>query len=242
MVQNARDNVRVLLLDIEGTITPVNFVFEVLFPFARDNAEVFLKERGGEPEVQGDLNLLRQEYESDRAKGDTILEWTGTEAIAAVPYIYYLIATDRKSTALKSLQGKIWEQGYRNGTLRAQIFPDVKPAFERWLAAGKKLYIFSSGSVQAQKLLFRYSEIGNLTPFLSGYFDTRTGSKMESQSYKKIAKTIELAPQKILFISDMVAELQAASASGMKSLFSSRPGNYSTDPQEFTSIQTFDGI
>ncbi|MBP0014953.1 MAG: acireductone synthase [Roseofilum sp. SBFL] len=242
MVEKTRDNVRALLLDIEGTTTPINFVFEVLFPFARDNAEVFLKERGGEPEVQDDLNLLRQEYEIDRAKGDAILEWTGTDAIAAVPYIHYLIATDRKSTALKSLQGKIWEQGYRNGTLRAQLFPDVKPAFERWLAAGKKLYIFSSGSVQAQQLLFRYSEIGNLTPFLSGYFDTRTGSKLESQSYKKIAEIIEIAPREILFISDVVSELQAARASGMKSRFSSRPGNYSTDPQGFTLIQTFEGI
>ncbi|MEO0458492.1 MAG: acireductone synthase, partial [Cyanobacteria bacterium P01_A01_bin.114] len=149
------DPVSTLLLDIEGTTTPVAYVFEVLFPFARDQAEAFLETQGQDTEVQADLTLLRQEYQ---AESNPVPQWEGDAPKAAVPYIHHLIAIDRKSTGLKSLQGKIWNAGYQSGQLRSQLFPDVKPAFERWQAAGKTLYIFSSGSVQAQKLIFRYSQ------------------------------------------------------------------------------------
>jgi enolase-phosphatase E1 len=161
---------------------------------------------------------------------------------AAIPYIRYLIATDRKSTGLKSLQGKIWQQGYQAGTLRSQVFPDVKPAFERWTQAGKRLFIFSSGSIQAQKLLFRYSEVGDLTGFLSGYFDTTTGLKREAESYRAIAGALGLPPAQILFISDVTAELKAARSAGMQTLFSMRPGNHSLDAEGFEAIESFDQI
>lgn len=226
---------QIVLLDIEGTTTPIKFVFEVLFPFAQAHAEEFLRLHDQDPSVQDDLKLLWQEYETDVAQGLSPPTWTDS----AVPYIHYLIAEDRKSTGLKSLQGKIWEQGYRNGTLRAQIFSDVKPAFERWTQAGKQLFIFSSGSVQAQKLLFQYSEVGDLTEFLSGYFDTTIGTKKAVDSYLKIAQAIGVAPANILFISDVTAELKAARSSGIQTLFSLRPGNHSTDSEEFDLIQSF---
>jgi enolase-phosphatase E1 len=217
-----------LLLDIEGTTTPVDFVFKVLFPFARDRLATFLQAEVQDPEVQADLALLKAEHTQDQAQGLVIPPWTG-EPGDGVAYCQFLIDQDRKSTGLKSLQGKIWDQGYGDGSLRSQLFVDVKPAFERWVAAGKKLYIFSSGSVQAQKLLFGYTEVGDLTPFISGYFDTRTGPKREAESYRAIASQMNVPCDRILFISDIVAELAAARAAGMAVRLSQRPGN---QPQE----------
>ncbi|KAF3891038.1 acireductone synthase [Tolypothrix bouteillei VB521301] len=236
------DNAEVLLLDIEGTTTPVDYVFGVLFPFARDRVTDFLSTYQQVTAVQTDLQLLRKEYEQELAQGVSVPHWQETEVTGAVPYIHYLISIDRKSTGLKSLQGKIWERGYRDGTLRSQIFPDVKPAFQRWISAGKHLYIFSSGSVQAQQLLFRYTEEGDLTGFISGYFDTQTGSKREVQSYAKIASAIGKIPEKILFISDVTAELKASQAAGMQTLFSIRTGNHSFEAEGFPAIQSFDEV
>lgn len=232
----------IILLDIEGTTTPIDYVFGVLFPFAQKQVEAFLQTHFQESAVQADLERLRQEYAADFAQGLNVPEWVDNSATAAVPYIHYLIATDRKSTGLKSLQGKIWESGYRDGTLRSQLFPDVKPAFERWTREGKRLYIFSSGSVQAQKLLFQYSEAGDLTRFLSGYFDTETGSKKEAESYRKIAQAIGVLPAQILFISDATAELKAAKAAGMRTLFSLRSGNWTSDSEGFPVIHNFDSV
>ncbi|NEQ32641.1 MAG: acireductone synthase [Leptolyngbya sp. SIO4C5] len=234
------DAVDAILLDIEGTTTPVPFVFETLFPFARDRAEAYLKAHGSEAAVQEDLALLRQEYKSDR--GESVPAWTGDSPTAAMPYIHYLIDRDRKSTGLKSLQGKIWAEGYAIGKLQSQIFADIKPAFKRWTQMGKRLYIFSSGSVQAQKQIFEHTQVGDLSPYLSGHFDTRTGPKKEAESYRKIAAQMGLVPERILFISDVVAELRAADQAGMQTLFSSRPGNHSADSAEFKLVTSFEVV
>lgn len=232
----------IILLDIEGTTTPIDYVFGVLFPFAKEQVETFVQIHHRESGVRADLERLRQEYEVDVERGLAVPKWVDGEAIASIPYIHYLIATDRKSTGLKSLQGKIWEQGYRDGTLRSQLFADVKPAFERWTREGKRLYIFSSGSVQAQKLLFRYSESGDLTQFLSGYFDTQTGAKKEADSYRTIARAIGVLPTQILFISDVAAELKAAQAAGMQTLFSLRSGNRTSNSEGFPIVHSFDSV
>lgn len=232
----------IILLDIEGTTTPIDYVFNVLFPFAQKQVESFLQTYARESGVRADLERLRQEHTADVARGLAVPEWVDNSATAAVPYIHYLIATDRKSTGLKSLQGKIWESGYRDGTLRSQLFPDVKPAFERWTREGKRLYIFSSGSIQAQQLLFQYSETGDLTRFLSDYFDTETGSKKEAESYQNIARAIGVLPAQILFISDVTAELKAAKTAGMQTLFSLRSGNRTSDAEGFPVINSFDNV
>ncbi|KPQ36408.1 MAG: 2,3-diketo-5-methylthio-1-phosphopentane phosphatase MtnC [Phormidesmis priestleyi Ana] len=233
------DSASAILLDIEGTTTPVSFVFDVLFPFARDHAEQFLATRGHDADVQSDLALLRQEY---ALEVEPAPEWGGDDPVRAVPYVHFLIGCDRKSTALKSLQGKIWHTGYQSGQLKSQLFADVLPAFERWQAAGKDLYIFSSGSIQAQKLIFQYSQFGDLTPYLSGYFDTTTGPKKEVNSYQKIADAIGHPPEKILFISDVVAELEPAKNAGFQTLFSQRPGNLVDHPESFTQITDFNPV
>ena len=227
------DQVRGILLDIEGTTTPIAFVHEVLFSYARTHARDFLRNNQDSDDVRADVALLREEHASDKSNN---LE--PPESIA--DYIDWLIDRDRKSTGLKSLQGKIWRQGYRDGSLKSQVFADVAPAFQRWRAAGLKISIFSSGSVLAQQLLFAHTDAGDLTKFIDGYFDTNVGQKGEAESYRKIAVAMDLKLSEILFISDVVAELEAAKEAGMKTLLSIRPGN---SPQEWPQvIRSFDEV
>jgi enolase-phosphatase E1 len=237
--------IRALLLDIEGTTTPVDFVYGTLFPFAKANLSPFLTTYASDPGVQSDLAQLRREYASDSLEFADLPAWphSNTEEItAAVPYLEYLIAIDRKSTGLKALQGKIWDQGYRDGTLRSQMFDDVAPALARWSGAGRQVYIFSSGSVQAQQQLFYYSEAGDLTPYLSGYFDTTTGPKRFAESYRAIAQAIGQEPGAVLFISDVAAELHAAVDAGMPVLFSARPGNPNENSEGHSLIRSFEDV
>jgi len=226
-------SLRAILLDIEGTTTPIAFVHDVLFSYARDHVREFL---AANPAAE-DIALLREEHAND--VGDAPQLTNEIESIAA--YVEWLIKLDRKSTALKSLQGKIWRQGYEAGSLKSQVFADVAPAFERWRDRGLKISIFSSGSVLAQQLLFAHTEVGDLTRFIDSYFDTKVGKKGEAESYRKIAEVMGIEPQQILFISDVTAELDAANQAGMKTLFSIRPGN-SEQPQLYPSIRTFDSI
>ncbi|HAN46223.1 MAG TPA: acireductone synthase [Cyanobacteria bacterium UBA8156] len=220
----------VVLLDIEGTTTPIDYVFGVLFPFAAERLPAFLVER--EPDVQGDLQALRQEWDAIETGA-----WPG-----ALPYLQALMAADRKSTALKSLQGKIWEEGYRAGTLQSRVFADVGPALARWHGQGKTIAIFSSGSTQAQELLFRYSQAGDLTPYLRAYFDTRTGPKNQAASYRAIAEVLQVGPEEILFVSDVVAELEAAQEAGCVVRWAVRPGNRPVPPHDFVALQNFDDL
>lgn len=227
---------RSILLDIEGTTTPIAFVHEVLFSYARLHARDFLKHNLESPEVRADVALLRAEHAVENENPPPLTE--DIDSIAT--YIDWLIARDRKSTALKSLQGKIWRQGYLNGSLKSQVFPDVAPTFERWHAAGLSISIFSSGSVLAQQLLFAHTDAGDLTKFIDSYFDTNVGKKGDAESYRKIAAALKMQPSEILFISDIVAELEAAREAGMKTLLSVRPGN---SPQAWSNtIHSFDEV
>jgi enolase-phosphatase E1 len=202
-----------VLLDIEGTTTPVDFVFRVLFPYARERVEAFIEAHSGDPEVARDLEGLRQEQARDEERRKGPPAWDGSTRAAAA-YARWLMDRDRKTTALKSLQGKIWAEGYREGRLRGQVYDDVPRALSRWTAASRRVAIFSSGSVLAQKLLFAHSDHGDLTPFLSGYFDTTTGAKGEAESYRLIARELGEAPSGGLFVSDVPLELDAAQATG----------------------------
>ena len=239
--------VRAVLLDIEGTTTPIAFVYDSLFPFARERARDFLFQNFESAELQTDLALLREEFNADPALDlapPPLIDAPREARIESiVTYIHWLMARDRKSTGLKALQGKIWKQGYETGTLKAQVYSDVAPALERWRKAGLKVHIFSSGSVLAQKLLFAHTDAGDLTRFLSRYFDTTTGPKTEAASYRRIAAALELPPSQILFISDVVNELEAARHAGTQTLLCVRPGNH---PQPSTEkhpvIESFDGV
>jgi enolase-phosphatase E1 len=218
-----------LLLDIEGTTTPLDFVQKVLFPYAKDHVEDFLRRQSGSKEVRADLERLGQEHGDDvrGSQGPPPIQESAQEESWRSPlgYFRWLMDRDRKSTALKSIQGKIWEEGYRLGRLKSRVFPDVPPAFKRWTQSGRRIYIYSSGSVLAQRLLFEHTEAGDLTGYISGHFDTTVGPKVEAESYRKIARELDRSTDEILFVSDAPKELGAASAAGVRAVLCIRPGN-----------------
>lgn len=239
-------NIRGILLDIEGTTTPIAFVYEVLFPFVRAQVHNFLAHNFDSAELQADLSRLREEFNADLAQNlapPPLIDAPREARIESiVRYVNWLMDRDRKSTGLKSLQGKIWEQGYREGTLKGQVFADVVAALERWHRAGLKVGIFSSGSVLAQKLLFAHTDAGDLTKFLDSYFDTASGPKTAEESYRRIASALGSPAPQILFISDVTQELDAASAAGMQTLLCVRPGNHPQPPGRHAIIETFEEI
>jgi enolase-phosphatase E1 len=212
------------LLDVEGTTSPISLVYEQLFPYARKYLGAFLRDHLHEPEVQGDLALL---VEENRAEMDVPRVVDATDADQASVYLLWLMDQDRKSTALKSLQGRVWKAGFLAGELVGTVFPDVPEALERWTRRGRRarVAIYSSGSVEAQWLLFRYSSAGDLTPYISAYFDTRTGPKTSAESYRAIAVSMNVAAGEVLFVSDVLRELDPAREAGCATRLSVREGN-----------------
>ena len=238
-------DVRVVLLDIEGTTTPVEFVQRILFPYARARVREFLEQHAADPEVRSDLALLSAERAAEPSQQSGLPPWERAEEVAsAVAYVYWLMDRDRKSTGLKSLQGKIWEAGYRAGELRgrAQVYPDVAPALARWRNEGREIAVFSSGSAQAQRNLFANATAGDLTPFIRGYFDTTIGPKMERQSYERIAAALGQRPSAVLFLSDVSAELDAARAAGMRTALCAREAEGAGPAGGHDTIRSFDEV
>ena len=200
MAASKAAGIRAVLTDIEGTTTAIAFVKETLFPFAETALEHFLAARGEAPEVAPLLAEVRN-LAPGQAEATALRGW---------------MAADAKVTPLKALQGLIWRQGYLDGSLKGHLWPDVAACLRAWAAGGLRLAVYSSGSVEAQKLLFGHSEAGDLTPLFSAYFDTRIGAKREAASYAAIAKAMHLPPGDILFLSDVAEELDAAAASGLR--------------------------
>ena len=214
------DMAKAILLDIEGTTTPIDFVHRTLFPYARARVAGYVSEHFAS--LKKEVAELAAEAEADESYTKALDK---TSANAVIEYLQHLIDADRKSTPLKFIQGLIWERGYAAGELVGEVFPDVPPAFERWKASGKLIAIYSSGSVLAQKLIFSHTAEGDLSRYIESYFDTNIGHKREAESYRRIAGELELPPAEILFISDIAEELAAAAESGMQVLLSVRPGN-----------------
>ena len=221
-----------VLLDIEGTTTSISFVYDVLFPYAAARLDEHCSRSHPEPELAAALARLKAEYDKEA-------ENAALPPFDAARYARRLMAEDRKSTGLKLLQGVIWEEGYRSGELRGHVYPDVPGALAAWRAAGLRLRIFSSGSVKAQKLLFGHTEHGDLTPLFEGFHDTTTGPKREAGSYAAIAADYGLPPNKILFLSDVREELDAAAASGMRTGLVVRPGNRPVAPGGHAAYKSF---
>jgi len=210
---------RAIVTDIEGTTSSISFVKEVLFPYARRALPEFVRAHGDAPEVRRWLDSVAIEIAASTCDDAVIVET-----------LQGWIDEDRKHTALKALQGMIWEAGYRNGEYRAHLYPDVAPKLRAWHADGIALYVYSSGSVAAQKLFFQYSEAGDLTALFSGHFDTGIGHKREIASYQRIADTIGLPPDGLLFLSDVVEELDAAREAGFGTVLVDRLDDY-PDPR-----------
>ncbi|MBS7691624.1 acireductone synthase [Pseudomonas lalucatii] len=205
--------IKAILTDIEGTTSAVSFVFDVLFPYAAQHLPEFVLSHAEAPQVAEQLAAVRAESGEPEADVQRVVE-----------ILLGWIAADRKATPLKALQGMVWAEGYQAGQLKGHVYPDAVEALKRWKARGYDLYVYSSGSIQAQRLIFGCSEAGDLTPLFSGYFDTTSGPKREVASYRNIAQAIGCAAEQILFLSDIVEELDAARQAGLQTVGLARSG------------------
>jgi enolase-phosphatase E1 len=226
-----------VVLDIEGTTTSISFVHDCLFPYIKNNLINFLNNNWNSPELQEQIQLLREQAIKDvnnnlsdanlipeiKQQGEKSNEEEVKKAI--VQNIQWQMKTDRKISSLKSFQGFIWKSGYESGELKGEIFDDVLDALKKWKEIGIKIYIYSSGSISAQKLLFKNSDKGDLLEYIDGHFDTSIGSKMEKSSYIIIAKEIQFEPNEILFLSDNVREIIAAKSTGYQTAIIERKNN-----------------
>jgi enolase-phosphatase E1 len=221
--------IKAILTDIEGTTSSLSFVKDVLFPYARERMAEFVRRHAQEAAVRNELEGVR------RLSGKNLSE------PEIIEQLIRWIDEDKKITPLKSLQGMIWEDGYKKGAFKGHMYEDAVRHLKLWKQAGIRLYVFSSGSVHAQKLLFAHTEYGDLTPLFSGYFDTAIGNKREADSYHKIAAAIGAPPGDILFLSDIREELDAARAAGMQATWLVRDG--ATDPgATYRQVRNFDEI
>jgi enolase-phosphatase E1 len=222
-----------ILTDIEGTTTSIAFVYEVLFPYAAARLERTCAQAQPGPELREALARLRAEHGEETAADPPPPFGDGA------PYARWLMEQDRKSTGLKLLQGLIWNEGYARGEIRGHVYPDVPPALAAWREEGRRLRIFSSGSVRAQKLLFEHTDYGDLTPHFEGFHDTLTGPKQDPTAYTAIAAAFALPPGEILFLSDVPAELDAAARAGYRTGLLVRPGNRPAESGEHPAYESF---
>jgi enolase-phosphatase E1 len=214
--------VTAILTDIEGTTTSISFVHDTLFPYAKQNVQAYLIDHREDPEVQkisAEVQVLSN-CSSDQV-GSVLLQWMNQ---------------DKKITPLKTLQGMMWEDGYRQGAFQGHVYEDAYGQMIAWKNQGIPLYVYSSGSVFAQKLLYGFSDHGDMTPLFSNHFDTKTGGKREAASYSSIARQIGILPEQILFLSDTVEELNAAKQAGMQTILVCRDGNRIENPDHPTVI------
>jgi enolase-phosphatase E1 len=236
--------VRAIVLDVEGTTTPVSFVYDVLFPYARRHLDEYLAARAGSADLASLASALRDEWSADNARDDppSVAKPSVSDPASVAEFLRWLMDRDRKSPTLKRVQGDIWETGYRDGALRSQVFADVPAALARWSAAGITIAIYSSGSVLAQRLLFANSEAGDLTPAIDQYFDTGVGPKRSVESYAIIARVLGVAPKDILFVSDVDQELEAARTAEYRIAMCARPGNAVASSSIGPTVASFDEI
>lgn len=238
--------IKVLLLDIEGTTTPVDFVYKTLFPYASRKMEAFLREHFREPEQQAVLAGLAAQNQHDEREGarPPHLHRETDEAClrSTAAYVHWLMAKDSKCAPLKTLQGMIWKLGYASGELHGEVYADVPMAFERWRRQGREICIYSSGSVLAQQFLFRSVTSGDLTAHISAFYDTAIGPKAESESYRRIAESRQRAISEVLFISDTIQEIDAARLAGLHARLCVREPTVTNDDSGYGTIRTFDEV
>ncbi|MBP7281247.1 MAG: acireductone synthase [Leptospiraceae bacterium] len=233
----------VCLFDIEGTTTPISFVHEVLFPYSKEKMSDFIFSGKLAHKIVAELIL---ENRKDIEEGLFSAQILGSDHIVNLPalvsYLQYLIRVDRKSKPLKEIQGQIWKVGYENAELKSILFADVTDFFKRLEDKKIQIGIYSSGSVEAQKYIFRYSNFGDLTKYISFYFDTNIGGKREKQSYEEIARLIRVTPNQILFFTDVKEEADAAENAGLSVFILDRPGNHPQPPHHYSILQDFTSL
>ena len=223
--------IRAILTDIEGTTSSISFVKDVLFPYARKHLPAFIETHADKPYVQHWLHETAKEAGLVSASQQEIID-----------LLQRWIDEDRKATPLKALQGMIWEEGYRSGEYRAHVYPEVAEKLREWKAHNVDLYVYSSGSVPAQKLFFAHTEAGDLSSLFTGYFDTEIGAKRDVASYRSILGVIGQPGKNVLFLSDIVQELDAAHAAGMRTILLARPPSVCPAPGIHTCVADFSAI
>jgi enolase-phosphatase E1 len=220
----------IILLDIEGTTTPVDFVYQRLFPYAFRKLPSFLQEHFQEPETRLLIRNLYSQHQTDERHELMPPAWIdGSDLLlqlrSCVAYAQWLMNKNSKYAALKALQGKIWQEGYNSGELQGEVYSDVPQAFERWRRQKREVCIYSSGSILAQQLLFSTAKLGNLTPYITTFFDSNIGTKTEIESYRKIAESLGRIPRDFLFVSDAKEEIEAAYDADMQVILCDRVNN-----------------
>ena len=234
---------RGILLDIEGTTSSIRFVYDVMFPYMRRELDSFLNANWGTKDLQDACRLIALD-----AGHDSLEAWVGKNAKeedarkVVRKEVMQLMDGDVKATGLKQLQGLIWKAGFNSGEMKAHLYDDVLPAIKKWHNAGIDIHIYSSGSVAAQKLFFGHTIQGDLLHYFSGHYDTTIGGKKEADSYRHITSEFKCPASDILFISDVVEELNAAKAAGMETVLSIRPENNPQPEHSFPSITSFEQI
>lgn len=213
--------IKAIVTDIEGTTSSISFVKDVLFPYAASKLPDYIRANKDKPAVREQLQAAARE---------AALPVEDTEAL--IKQLLQWLRDDKKVTALKALQGQVWQYGYEQGAYKAHVYPDAVEQLQRWSAQGLKLFVYSSGSIHAQQLFFKYSEAGDLTPLFSDYFDTTSGPKQEAASYQKIAAAIGMPATELLFLSDIEAELNAARLSGFHTTWLVRENDSSLRPEQ----------
>lgn len=231
-----RLNFRLALLDIEGTVSPLAFVRDVMFPFAAARYQSFFAGRFNDPDMRPALNELRKDA---RLEDPPLLLEKPDDATA---YCLELTRQDRKATGLKAVQGLIWDEGFSSGRLKPPLFSDVKPSLAKWRGLGLRMAIYSSGSEHAQRQFFGHTDAGDLRSWFEGYFDTTVGPKKEAESYKKIAGLTGISPAGICFFSDVVGELEAAKSAGFQTVLVDRPGNAPQPPWSGFKVSSLEEI
>lgn len=241
---------KTIICDIEGTTTSISFVKDTLFPYALKYVEEFLKNNWNEDSTKTVVTALREQAEEDKKSNiEGVVTISAGDSEDIIPEIVknveWQMSLDRKTGSLKTLQGLIWAKGYKDGTIKGHVYDDVQKAFEQWTESGRKIYIYSSGSVDAQKLLFEHSEQGNLLKYLTGHYDTKIGAKQEKESYDSILKNIDAVGEEVLFLTDVFAEAKAANEAGLSVVLLERPGNSELSEEErnqFSVITTFSDL
>jgi enolase-phosphatase E1 len=233
---------RAILLDIEGTAAPISYVYDVMFPFVRQRLDAWLAAHWDRVELNNTIEqIARDAGFGSRAAWVHKLN-DDQQRVFVRDHVFHLMDQDAKTTGLKALQGMIWDEGYATRALRSEVFRDLPPALKQWRDAGRKVYIYSSGSIHAQKLFFGHTQRGDLLPWIDGHYDTTIGGKREPASYEAIARDCNLAPRELLFLSDIVAELDAAAGTGMHTGLCRRPGNPAPAPHRHREITSFDEV
>ena len=236
-----------ILLDIEGTTCPVSFVTETLFPYAKSELKSFLNRHRNDPFINQLIDNADNEWIQDNSEDSTRLRHQSEKEqkakhLGIESYLQLLIETDKKSTTLKDIQGKIWKEGYTTGRITSKLFEDAEENLKRWHKQGYRLSVYSSGSVEAQHLLYKYTNKGDIKNLFSYWFDTHIGNKKEPSSYTEIASVMGCKPQNSLFISDNSDECDAARSAGLGTLYSMRDGNPQQEPRNHPVIRHLEEV